>query len=113
MNMISYEGIGEVVATVAMPDEIKVGAPVRMKDNDQVCACTSGEVFCGIALKRNGNIGCMQVKGFVSVPYSGALQLGWGTVVANGMGGIRPDASGRPVLVTNLISDERRAVICL
>ena len=113
MNMISYEGIGEVVATVAMPDEIKVGAPVRMKDNDQVCACTSGEVFCGIALKRNGNIGCMQVKGFVSVPYSGTIQPGWVTLVANGNGGVRSDTNGRSILVVCADSGSKTAVICL
>lgn len=113
MNMISYEGIGEVVVTVSMEKQLKAGSVVHILDNDVAGPCEDGEVFCGVALKVGGGIGSMQVKGFVCVPYTGEMKLGWMNLVANGEGGVRPGENGLQVLVAQLNAEEQTAMICL
>ena len=113
MNMISYEGIGEVVVTVSMEEKMKAGTVVHLLDNDVVGPCEDGEVFCGVALKMGGSIGSMQVKGFVRVPFTGEMKLGWMNLVANGEGGVRPGENGLQVLVAQLDVEEQTAMICL
>ena len=113
MSMISYEGIGEVAVTVGMTDEVKAGMVVRMQENETVCPCADGELFCGVAMKQGGSFGTMQVKGFVCVPYSGEITLGWAELVANGIGGVRVGANGVRVMVAHVDTAEHTAVICL
>ena len=113
MSKISYEGVGELVVSIGMTEEVKTGAVVRMLDNDLVCPCEDGELFCGVALKSDGICGSMQVKGFATVPYSENMNVGWMNLVANGMGGVRVDEKGIPKLVVCKDEDAMTAVICL
>ena len=113
MNMISYEGIGEVAATVRVSDAVKAGMVVRVEENDLVCPCISGEEFCGVILNRNGDYGCMQVKGFVTVRFTGTMEPGWVNLIANGIGGVRAVDSGMRTLVIHADNEKKTAVICL
>lgn len=113
MNMISYEGIGEVAVTIRVDSALKVGMVVRMEENDQACPCMGGEDFCGVLLNRNGDYGCVQVKGFVTVRFSGDLAPGWVNLVSNGVGGVRAFDSGMRTLVTHVDNNAKTAVICL
>ena len=113
MSMISFEGIGEVMATIYMTDSVEVGKVVRSLENDWVRGCSDGDLFCGVAVKRNGYVGSMQVKGFVRVPYTGDLKLGWKFLVANDGGGVREGTDGVRALVIQVDEDNGTAVICL
>lgn len=113
MSKLGYEGIGEVVVTVAMTEEVEKGTPVCMQENGTVRPCNEGEAFCGVALGRRGEYGGMQVKGFVSVCYSGDLAVGWATLTADGDGGVCQADSGLKVLVIQVDEDEGTAMICL
>lgn len=114
MNKISYEGVGEMVVSIGMTEEVTPGEVVRMLDNDLACPCADGELFCGVALKADKVCGSMQVKGFVTVPYSGeSMAVGWMKLAANGMGGVRVNDNGIPMLVVCKDEDAMTAVICL
>ena len=112
--MFSYEGIGEMVVSVGMTEEVNSGEVVRMMSSDMVCPCEDGELFCGVALKADKICGSMQLKGFVTVPYSGeGMDVGWMKLAANGMGGVRVDANGKPMLVIRKDEDAMTIVVCL
>ena len=113
MSMISYEGIGGVVATAYVYGVEKPGDVVCILDNDAVGPCEDGELFCGVALKMSGGMASVQMKGFVRVPFTGEVELGWMKLVANGEGGVRPGETGLQVLVTQVDFDEQTAMICL
>jgi len=113
MSWISYEGIGEVAMSVGLLDTVQAGMPVCFHENGWVCPAEDGEQFCGVAMKRRGDLGTVQVKGFVSVPYTGSLDLGWNKLAANGEGGIRQDEAGLMILVAEVDEDAGAAVICL
>ena len=113
MSKISYEGVGELVVSIGVTEEVTPGEVVRMLDNDLVCHCEDGDLFCGVALKVDVTCGSMQVKGFATVTYSEDMDVGWMNLVANGMGGVRVDDNGIPKLVVCKDEDAMTAVICL
>jgi hypothetical protein len=113
MNKISYEGIGELVVSIGVTQEVKPGEVVRMLDNNLACHCEDGDMICGVARKVDMICGSMQVKGFVTVAYSEELDVGWMNLVADGMGGVRMDDNGMPMLVVHKDADAMTAVICL
>ena len=113
MKKLGYEGIGEVVVTAAMSGEMERGIPVCLEGSGAVRPCGAGEVFCGIAQGGRGGWGAVQVKGFVSVACSGALNVGWAEVAADGEGGVCQSEGGLKVLVMQTDPEGKRAVICL
>jgi len=113
MKKLGFEGIGEVVVTVAMSEEMERGTPVCMEGNGAARPCQTDEMFCGVALGRRGEFGAVQVKGFVTVPYSGDLAVGWVSLAADGDGGVCRNENGLKVLVVHVDEDECAATICL
>ena len=113
MSIISYEGIGQVVATIEMASNVQPGYVVRIPQNDLVFACKDGDEFIGVALTNDGQYGCVQVKGFATVRYTGSVSLGWNTLVGDGNGGVRQADSGVRVFITSVDEENGTAVICL
>lgn len=113
MKKLGYEGIGEVVVTMGVSGDVERGTPVCMQENGVVRPCGEGEAFCGIALGSRGEYGAVQVKGFVSVEYSGDLAVGWADLAADGDGGVCQAEGGLKTLVIQADKDECVAVICL
>ena len=113
MKKLGYEGIGEVVVTVGMTEEVEKGMPVCLENSGMVRPCAEGEVFCGIAQSRRGEYGGMQVKGFAALPFSGELSVGWAALAADGEGGVCQAENGVKVLVMEVDEDACEAVICL
>lgn len=93
MSKFSFEDIGAVAATFAAGDGVKGGQVVKVSDNGTAAACADGEAFCGVAMEPRKGGAAVQVKGFVTVPYTGALAVGWAELVADGQGGVRPAAA--------------------
>ena len=94
MSKFSFEDIGAVVATFAAGSGVKGGQVVKVTDNGTVDTCGDGEAFCGVALEPRKGGAAVQVKGFVTVPYTGELTLGWATLAADGSGGVKTLESG-------------------
>lgn len=116
MSKFSFEDIGAVAATFAAGDGVKGGRVVKVSDNGTVAACADGEAFCGVAMEPRKGGAAVQVKGFMTVPYTGSLALGWGELTADGQGGVRPAGTGDPAGVTALVvsaGEDGTAVICL
>ena len=113
MDKFKFDGIGEVVVSIYLNEGVQPGTVVCMLDNNWAHSCLNGSQFCGVALKRKGEMGSMQVKGFVRVSYSGELIQGWVPLVADGYGGVREDANDIQRLVIQVDEEEHTAVICL
>lgn len=92
---VSFEGIGEMVATLPVSGTVERGQTVKLTSQGAACACSAGNDFIGTAVSvRNGFAG-VQVAGLVQVAYSGtAPACGWATLEANGSGGVRVSAAG-------------------
>ena len=91
---VSFDGVGQVCATF-LGSGLSEGQVVRMAGNGTVCACGGGESFCGVTLCCKDDACTVQVGGFLSVGYSGtAPDLGWVTLAADGLGGVKTAAGG-------------------
>jgi hypothetical protein len=111
MSKVSFDGIGEVVATFLAEEGVKGGQVVKVTENGKVGACDEGDKFCGVALEpRKGGAG-VRVKGFATVRYTGNLNLGQVTLAADGQGGVKEAGSGVNALVVSV--EGETAVICL
>lgn len=88
--MYSYQGIGELAIAV-YDNGMNIGSVARIGKNDTGYWCKSGEVFHGVCLWHKDNTATLQVKGFVTVPYSGttAPTVGYCEMVADGNGCVK------------------------
>lgn len=112
MSKISFEEIGAVVATCKASSTVQGGQVVKMASNAMVAPCSDGDSFCGVAMEpRNGLTG-VQFKGFMTVPYSGSVKVGWNILCADGSGGIKTAETGVDALVV-YVNTDGTAVICL
>lgn len=112
MKKISFDGIGQVIATFEAGD-VKGGQVVKITGNGQAGACAAGDSFCGVALEGRGGFAGVQVKGFAEVAAAEAVDLGWVKLEADGAGGVQPSESGREYLVVDYDSAAGRAVVYL
>ena len=94
---VSFEGIGESVVTFYNSDgaAAKAGDPVMLSGNGEICTCSEGERLIGVALACDESFAAVQTKGYIELPYSGeAPAVGYASLVANGLGGVKAAASG-------------------
>ena len=99
---VCFEDIGHMSATFAV-ESGEGGQPVRICENGTVKACGDGEVFCGVMESLRGGYGGVQLHGFVTLPYSGtAPALGYGSLTADGNGGVKAASGGRNCLVVSV-----------
>ena len=105
MSKISFEGIGEMVATFACAEGVAAGQVVKVTADGTVGACAAGNKICGVTLSAEDGYAAVQLGGLVKVPVSG------GSITA-GSGGMKLDTSaGTEYLVVRVETDS--AVICL
>lgn len=99
---VSFEGVGQVCATF-LGGGLTEGHLVKLTGNGTVGACSADDEFCGMALCCKDDACTVQVRGFVSVGYTGtAPGLGRKALCADGKGGVKTAASGG---VTCLVAD--------
>ena len=106
--MVSYEGIGRLCATFSCED-LAVGPPVRVSGAGTVAACSKGNEVAGVvaAVSRGKDACSVQLRGFVTLPYSGTTppSLGYCALAADGDGGVKlADSSVRQRLVVEVDS---------
>ena len=113
MSKISFEGLGDMVATFVCEEGVAAGQVVKMTDNGTVGPCGDGEAFCGVALSAQDGYAAVQVAGLVELPVTGGgVTVGWVKLSADGSGGVKADdVAGRETLVVWADSDS--AVVCL
>ena len=90
MSKISFEGIGQQVATFEAAAGVTAGHVV----NGKVSKCSEGDNFCGVALNVRGGCAGVQLRGFVTLNCAGTETVGYVNLVADGSGGVKKAASG-------------------
>jgi len=112
MSKISFEDIGNLMATFYIEEGVQGGQVVKMTGNGTVGPCSAGDLFCGVAGMPRAGIAGVQVGGFVSVPATMPLSVGMVSLVADGKGGVKT-GDGITVLVAEVDTVKNTAVICL
>ncbi len=113
MNKVSFEEIGAMTATFYAESSVVAQRPVKMTGDGTVGACSEGDRFCGVALSNEKGFAGVQVRGFIMLPYTGTLTVGFCHLAANGTGGVTGNANGGSYLVVSVDAAAGTAVICL
>lgn len=109
----AFNGLNEAVVTFEAADGVVKGVPVTMADNGKVQAAQSG-VFCGICCKAYDGYAAVQLGGYVRVPYTGTLTVGYQKLAAASGGKVEADdTNGREYLVTDVDTEAKTAGVIL
>lgn len=111
---VSFNGIGQVCATFLGSGMVE-GDVVKMGSRATVQKCGAGDTFCGVALCCKEDACSVQVKGFVSVAYSGTVPaVGVALLAADGSGGVKTvETGGQSVLVVDADTAAKTVTILL
>lgn len=117
MKELSFEEIGSVVVTMRAESGVERGHAVGMAGKERVSVQALNGQVCGVVLDlTEDGMASVQVKGFVTMSYSGSVTPGWVSLVANGSGGIQKAGAGVTGHECLLISSDpaaRTAVVLL
>ncbi|MBR5381812.1 MAG: hypothetical protein IK136_04245 [Oscillospiraceae bacterium] len=96
---VSFDGIGETVATFEAASGVAAGDPVKASASGKTAKCSNGERFCGAALYVSGDgHAAVRLRGHHTAAYTGsAPSVGYVHLVANGSGGVKVDAGSNDV----------------
>ena len=115
MSKISFDGIGEVVATFTCGVDVKAGQVVKASGNGAVDKCGDGDRFCGVALTAEDGYAAVQVAGLVKVAAAEGVAVGSDKLLAYGTGRVQQGpaqpAAGGDYLVISV--DSGSAVVRL
>lgn len=99
---VCFNGIGQQVVTFMDGGSVK-GQVCKVSDGGTVAACDSGDVFAGVVVYTDGDWADVQLKGYVTVPFTGtAPSPGWCDMVGDGSGGVNVSNDGRKCLVAEV-----------
>lgn len=104
----SFEEIGNVVVT--FPDGgCAVDAVCKLDSTGTAVYCSSGDKFIGVARTVWCEDVGVQLHGFAQVRYTGSTAPvpGYVNLVANGIGGVKVDNSGRAYLVVQVNTEDK------
>ena len=108
---VSFEEIGRLAVTFA-ESGVAAGQVCKVSENGTVAPCAGNDKFCGVVEGVRGGHAAVQVAGFVSVGYSGAVGLGYVNLCADGNGGVKA-GTGREYLVVRVDENTQTAIIKL
>lgn len=95
MSMVSFEGIGEMVATFYAGSGVKAGQVAKLNADSTVAACDAGDRFVGVAVNVDSGYAGVQVKGFAKAACSDPnVTVGYITLAADGEGGVKKVTEG-------------------
>lgn len=112
MNKISFDDIGNVMATFYAHEGVEDGQVVKVTANGTVGPCEQGDAFCGVAGQVRKGAVAVQVGGFMQVNITGQVSLGRVKLAADGKGGVQTAEDGVQALVVQ-VEQDGKAVICL
>ena len=99
MNIAS-KGFAEQALSMQCASDIAAGTPVKLTDNYTVAAASANDAFCGVVLSCRDKLCAVQLKGSVTLPYSGtAPTVGAGILAAAADGKVKAAESGTNVLI--------------
>ncbi len=101
---VSFNGYDEGVMTFEAESGVTAGVPVSITANGKVSVVTSGS-FCGICTSVRNGYAAVQLKGYVVVPSTGSISVGYTKLAAATGGKVKADATnGREYLVVDVDS---------
>lgn len=108
---VAFNGFNEQTATFETSGTVNAGEPVMISDNGTVSAANGA--FCGICVGTRAGYAAVQLGGYIRVPYSGTLSVGFAPLVGNS-GKIKSDSTnGRNILVVDVDTTNHYAGIIL
>ena len=100
---VSFEEIGRLAVTFAHTG-CESGQVCKLSSDGKAVPCGAGDKFCGIVESTRGGFAAVQVEGFATVSVSGAVDVGYVSLCADGNGGVKA-GSGREYLVVSVNAD--------
>ena len=98
--MVNFNGFGENSATFEADSSLTTaGVPVKISGDGKVSACTSGEAFCGICTHLRDGFATVQLAGYVTMPTTEKITVGYTSIAAGAEGTVSVSSSGREYLV--------------
>lgn len=96
MSKVSFEGIGEMVATFYAGTGVAAGKVVKMGSTEAtVAACDAGDRFLGVAVNVAGGYAGVQMKGFTKVACNDSnVTVGYVNLAADANGGVKKVSEG-------------------
>lgn len=100
---ISYQSIGQECVSVNLSGTIPEGVPCTLVSASLVKKSAANDNFCGVLLTKRGSVGSVQVRGFVTVGFSGEnMRVGYVNLAADGAGKVQVNENGRSYLVIDM-----------
>ena len=108
---VSFEEICRLSVTFAQAG-CQAAQVCKVSGNGKVAPCAEGEKLCGIVEHVRGGHAAVQVAGFVEVKVTGAVDVGYVNLCADGTGGVKA-GEGKEYLVVSVNENAKTAVIKL
>ncbi|MGN0635276.1 MAG: hypothetical protein ACI4I5_03550 [Acutalibacteraceae bacterium] len=110
---ISANGFFDHTLTLQTSSPIPAGHPVKLTDNFTVADTADGDSFCGVLLSCCDGVCAVQLKGAVTLSYSGtAPSVGSASLVCDGNGGVKSAENGTAVLILS-VDTTANTVTCI
>ena len=97
---VSFEEIGRLAVTFAQ-DGCESGQVCKLGSDGKAVSCAAGDKFCGVVEGIRSGFAAVQVEGFAAVAVSGAVNVGYTALCADGNGGVKA-GTGREYLVVSV-----------
>lgn len=87
---LSYNGLDRACATFLTRTAVNVGQPVIVQNSFMVGPSGSDAYFCGVVRAYDGTYATIQIKGAVTLGYTGNAPVpGYTKLAADGKGGVK------------------------
>ncbi len=92
---VAFDGMDNLVVTFRCSGTVEAGSPRHPQRQRHGGRRGTGKVPIGVLLQKRGNYAAVQIRGYVTLPYTGtAPALGWQELVTNGSQGLRTVTTG-------------------
>jgi hypothetical protein len=97
----SFNGIGmEHLTAATAAESADEGKVCRAAADGSVTVCAKGEGFFGVLTSVRSGAACVQLRGYVELPYTGtAPTVGWCALAADANGGVAATSGAHEFLV--------------
>lgn len=97
---LSSNGFMQQTLTMECASALAAGTPVKLTDTYTVAAAGNNDAFCGVVLSCRDTVCAVQLKGSVTLPYSGdAPAVGFATLACDADGKVKTAQNGTNVLI--------------